>query len=133
MMITASEYPGFVAKSMYTMLQGNFLMHAAREFDGYTEDMIEASDIWASVEADGDYLNMPSWVTLSADVSAEILPLESDIDTYVDECLVKFIVGDLNLTTDYEAFQAKLLEMHMDTVLEAYQAAYEDISARRSN
>ena len=132
-LITASEYPGFVAKSMYTMLQGNFLMHAAREFDGYTEDMIEASDIWASVEADGDYLNMPSWVTLSADVSAEILPLESDIDTYVDECLVKFIVGDLNLTTDYEAFQAKLLEMHMDTVLEAYQAAYEDISARRSN
>ena len=132
-LITASEYPGFVAKSMYTMLQGNFLMHAAREFDGYTEDMIEASDIWASVEADGDYLNMPSWVTLSADVSAEILPLESDIDTYVDECLVKFIVGDLNLTTDYEAFQAKLLEMHMDTVLEAHQAAYEDISARRSN
>lgn len=131
-LITASEYPGFVAKSMYTMLQGNYLMHAAREFDGYTEDMIEASNIWASVEADGDYLNVPSWVTLPADVSSEILPLESDIDTYVDECLVKFIVGDLNLTTDYEAFQAKLLEMQMDTILDAYQTAYEDISARRN-
>ena len=71
-------------------------------------------------------------MTLPADVSSEILPLESDIDTYVDECLVKFIVGDLNLTTDYEAFQAKLLEMQMDTILDAYQTAYEDISARRN-
>ncbi len=130
-LITASEYPGFVAKSMYTMLQGNYLMHAAREFDGYTQDMIDASDVWASVEAEGDYINMPAWVTLSAEVSMEIRPLETDIDTYVDESLVKFIIGDLNLTTDYDAFQAKLEEMQIGKVLDAYQTAYEEISARR--
>lgn len=59
--INNSEYPGFVAKSMYTMLQGTYLMDAAREFDAYTDQMIKASDIWASVEAEDGFINFPSY------------------------------------------------------------------------
>lgn len=130
--IANSEYPSFVAKSMYTMLQGAYLMHAAREFDVYTEDMIEASDIWASVEADGDYLNLPSYVTLSSEASEAVTPIWADIDTYVDECLVKFIIGDMNLTSDYDAFIETLNKMNIDAVIDAYQQTYERILAQRT-
>ena len=107
-------------------------MHAAREFDVYTEDMIEASDIWASVEADGDYLNLPSYVTLSSEASEAVTPIWADIDTYVDECLVKFIIGDMNLTSDYDAFIETLNKMNIDAVIDAYQQAYERILAQRT-
>ena len=130
-LINKSEYPGYVAKSMYTMLQGAFLMHAAREFGGYTQDMIEASDIWASVEADSDFLNVPVYVTLSGEVSETISSMQSDLSTYVEECLVKFIIGDMNLESDYDDFIATLETMNIYEILAAYQDAYDSIRVNR--
>lgn len=123
--INYPEVPSYVAKSTYTLLQGAFLMHAEREFDSYTEAMIDASDIWASVEADGDYINLPPYITLSTEQSEIVTPIQNDIDTYVDECLVKFIIGDINLEDDYDSFVERIKTMNIDTVMEAYQEAYE--------
>lgn len=123
--INYPEVPSYVAKSTYTLLQGAFLMHAEREFDSYTEAMIDASDIWASVEADGDYINLPPYITLSTEQSEIVTPIQNDIDTYVDECLVKFIIGDMNLEDDYDSFVERIKTMNIDTVMEAYQEAYE--------
>lgn len=131
--INYPEVPSYVAKSTYTLLQGAFLMHAAREFDTYTEEMIAASDIWASVESDGNYINMPPYITLSTEAAEVVTPIETDINTYVDECLVKFIIGDMNFNEDYDAFVSTLKAMNIDAVLNAYQEAYDNFLALQKN
>ena len=127
--INHPDVPGYVAKSTYTMLQGAFLMHAAREFDNYTEDMIEASDIWASVEAPDGYINLPPYITLPAEDAQVVTPVKTDIDTYVDECLIKFIIGDMNFDQDYDTFVETLHQMNLELVLDAYQTAYDHFMA----
>ena len=123
--INNPDTPGYVAKSTYTMLQGAYLMHAEREFDGYTPDMIEASDIWASVEAEGDYINLPPYITLSSEAAEVVTPIQTDIDTYVDSCLVKFIIGDMNFNGDYDTFVNTVKEMGIDQITQAYQDVYD--------
>ena len=127
--INHPDVPGYVAKSTYTMLQGAFLMHAAREFDNYTEDMIEASDIWASVEAPDGYINLPPYITLPTEDAQVVTPVKTDIDTYVDECLIKFIIGDMNFEQDYDTFVETLHQMNLELVLDAYQTAYDHFMA----
>ncbi len=127
--INHPDVPGYVAKSTYTMLQGAFLMHAAREFDNYTEDMIEASDIWVSVEAPDGYINLPPYITLPTEDAQVVTPVETDIDTYVDECLIKFIIGDMNFEQDYDTFVETLHQMNLELVLDAYQTAYDHFMA----
>ena len=111
------------------MLQGAFLMHAAREFDNYTEDMIEASDFWASVEAPDGYINLPPYITLPTVDSQVVTPVKTDINTSVDECLIKFIIGDLDFDQDYDAFVDTLHQMNLELVLDAYQKAYDSFMA----
>ncbi len=131
--INHPDVHSYVAKSTYTLLQGAFLMHAEREFDNYTDDMIEASDIWASVEADGDYINMPPYISLSTEQSELAAAINSDINTYVDECLIKFIIGEMNFEDDYDTFIATIEMLDIDTLMEAYQQAYDhflEVSAK---
>ncbi len=127
--INHPDVPGYVAKSTYTMLQGAFLMHAAREFDNYTEDMIGVSDIWASVEAPDGYINLPPYITLPTEDAQVVTPVKTDIDTYVDECLIKFIIGDMNFEQDYDTFVETLHQMNLELVLDAYQTAYDHFMA----
>lgn len=86
--------------------------------------MIEASDIWAGVEEEGDYIDLPPYITRSGEAAAVITPIQTDIDTYVDSCLVKFINGDMNFDADYETLANTVQEMGIDQITQAYQDAY---------
>ena len=65
------------------------------------------------------------YVTYSTEESEVISQYKADLDTYVTECLAKFITGDLDVDKDYDAFAATLVDMGADDVKEVYQAAYE--------
>lgn len=117
--------PTGVAKSIYVIVQGPCLMYSPREFDAYTQNMIEASDIWASniAEETNEY---PNVITLVGEGAEEYGALMGDITTYIQEVAVQFITGDKNLEDDFEDFKATLKDMHLDRIIEIKQAAYDE-------
>ena len=124
------EIPSGVAKSMYMIVQGPCLMYSPREFDAYTDAMIDASDIWASNIADKTY-EYPNTITLVGADAEEYASLISDISTYISETAIRFITGELDLEGDFETFKDTLKNLNIDRVLEIKQAAYDEYEASR--
>ncbi len=122
------ELPSGVVKSLYMIVQGPCLMYSPREFDAYTDAMIEAPDVWASNMADKTY-EYPNTITLVGEDAEEYASLISDISTYIAETGIRFITGELDLEDDFEAFKNKLRNMHIGRVLEIKQAAYDEYTA----
>ena len=122
------ELPSGVVKSLYMIVQGPCLMYSPREFDAYTDAMIEAPDVWASNMADKTY-EYPNTITLVGEDAEEYASLISDISTYIAETGIRFITGELDLEDDFESFKNKLRNMRIGRVLEIKQAAYDEYMA----
>lgn len=123
-LLTKSELPGFVVESKYIMLMGAFYMEGKRQLDDYTDVMLGACDVWESVEADSGFINYPSYITLDMDVREEAANINSDMTTYVEESMVKFITGELNFEGDYDNFINTLSTLKIERYIDIYQDAY---------
>lgn len=95
--------PTGVVKSIYFVVQGPCLMYSPREFDAYTQNMIDASDIWASNIADETH-EYPHVITLTGANAEEYSAIMGDITTYIQETGVQFITGTKNLDSDFDAY-----------------------------
>lgn len=64
-------------------------------------------------------------VTLTAEEQEEYAAANADVDTYMDEALVKFIIGDLDIDDDavWEDYLAKMEGLGVNTMIEIYEAA----------
>lgn len=60
----------------------------------------------------------------SEDVSAEVARLKTDINTYVEESIAKFITGQMNLETEWDAFKAQCEAIGLARYLEIVQDTY---------
>lgn len=105
----------------YVMDWGPCVLDWSRKNDAYDEVQQECLEIWTDRNIDGAY---PTFATYTTEESAEVAAVWTDIDTYVDENIPKFITGDKDLA-DYEAFVDTLNEMGVPTILDCRQAAYE--------
>ena len=54
----------------------------------------------------------------------------ADLSTYVSECLLKFIVGDMDLEKDWDTYVANVEGMDLEKALECKKAAYERYQSR---
>lgn len=120
--------PTGVVKSMYMIVQGPCLMYSPREFDAYTQNMIDASDIWAGNIAEKT-CEYPNTITLTGADAEEYSAVLGDITTYIQETGVQFIMGTLNLDSDFDAFIQTLRDMGVDRLVELKQAAYDEYTA----
>lgn len=68
---------------------------------------------------------LPPLYYSAADVS-EIAVLMTNINTYVDESMAKFIVGDMNINTEWNAFQTTLKNLGIDRYLQIVQTTYDN-------
>lgn len=86
----------------------------------------ECYEIWAKFEP-------TQWisanVTMTADEGAEYASIYTDIETYVQECNVKFIMGQMDLA-DYDTYRQQLTNMGIDRCIELQQAALDRYYAR---
>lgn len=83
---------------------------------------------WADDETvDGAYA-MPT-LSFTTEASAEIGKLTTDINTYAEEMILKFITGAASLD-QFDEFQKNVQSLGMDRVLELYQQAYEQFLAK---
>jgi len=51
--------------------------------------------------------------------------LRSDIKTYTSETIAKFITGELNLDSDWDAYVANMESMNIERLREITEAAYQ--------
>ena len=95
---------------------------------------VSLKQAWLDIGAIGDvaayaavepYLT-PAYPNLAptTDESTATATIETDINKLVSDSLVKFIVGELNLTTDWDAFQKSILDMGFAQLKEVKQAQY---------
>ena len=105
------------------MTPAPFVIDEARVRANYVEDQINAINVWNNSN-DGLY-NMPrAGVNLTTEESSEYNTLYSDIETYMDENVVKFIVGDKSLD-EFDAYVSTLMDMGMEDCIAIEQAAYD--------
>jgi putative aldouronate transport system substrate-binding protein len=65
-----------------------------------------------------------SGINLTTDESTEYYGLYSDIETYMDEHIIKFIVGDQSLD-EFDDYVATLKQMGIEDCIAIEQAAYD--------
>lgn len=96
--------------------------------DAFSSDAaVAALELWNSTQ-DNAY-TMPSGVALSSEESSKASALQSDIYTYVAECVPKFILGEMSTETDWETFVSECENMGLQTVIDIYQTAYDRYAA----
>lgn len=105
------------------MTPAPFVIDEDRVRADYIEDQINAIEVWNHCN-DGLY-NLPrAGVNMSVAESDEYLSMYSDIETYMDENIVKFIVGDKSLD-EFDAYVDTLISMGIERCVELEQAAYD--------
>lgn len=69
--------------------------------------------------------NLVGALAYTAEEIAQLGSAHTDIGVYVRECMTRFVIGEMNIDRDWEAFQTNLQTMGLDTVLACAQAAYD--------
>lgn len=94
----------------------------SKGFYSYNDDMLAAVET-LSVLTDGAW-NMPKYATLSTDETEEYVSYSTDLETYAEGMLLKFVLGDEPME-NYDAFLDTCMEMGLDRMTELYQDAYD--------
>lgn len=90
----------------------------------YTDLQLSAYDDW--LEANIDYSRiLPTDELLNAAEKTEYSRIYSDIETFVEESLNKYIIGQDSFDNYDTDFLAKLESMNIQRCLELYQQAYD--------
>ena len=91
----------------------------------FGEEEWNVFDTFRTCDADGSY-NLPTGVALNETENEEYAALYSDVTTYASTEIMKFILGQSDLTEDsFQAFQETIVSMGGERMEEIYQAAYE--------
>ena len=105
------------------MTPAPFVIDEERVRANYIQDQIDAINVWNNSN-DGLY-NMPkAGVNMTVEESAKYYSLYADIETYMDENIVKFIVGDKSLD-EFDAYVEALIGMGIEDCVAIEQAAYD--------
>ena len=100
-----------------------FVIDETKTRDYYTEDQWNSIQVWNEA-TDGLY-NMPRFgMSMTTEETNEYNAIYTDIDTYVDENVVKFIVGDKSFD-EYDDFINTLKQMDIEKLLELSQTVYD--------
>jgi len=92
----------------------------------YTPEQLAVSDTWLS-NLDGAWQYPGSRISLTADEAGRLGDLIGDLETYVNENMVKFIVGEKNPADDgqWSEFQSQITAMKGGDLTAILQAAYD--------
>ena len=113
------------ARCKYTLLDMPSLFVISRTWGNYTEDQIDAvTSKWVR-----PYDNSLPQLSLTADENDRYVALYVDIETYMNENVIKYIIGDLSFD-DWDTFTGDLEQMGIQECIDIYQQAYDRYLAR---
>lgn len=100
-----------------------FVIDEQKARNDYSEDQLNTISVWNEA-TDGLY-NIPrQGVNMTTDEKEDYNTIFSDIDTYMDESISKFVVGDTPLS-EFDAFVEKLKAMGIEDCIALEQTAYD--------
>lgn len=102
--------------------------HWEREWAGQPKDNTDAPAIW-SKNNDGSYY-IPTAVTLTSDEGTEFAQIMGDINTYMSEMNIKFILGQEPISK-YDDYVKKIKSMNIDKAIKLQQAALDRYNSRK--
>lgn len=98
----------------------------------YSSDLQkEAQRVWTESN-DGAYI-LPDGVTVDAASNETHSALASDIMTYADSMILTFIMGDLDIDTEWDSFIADLEQMGLSQCIAIEQDAYDHYIATKKS
>jgi len=78
------------------------------------------NDVWATLKP-----GFPQTYSLTAEETDEIVLIEAELEAYIDQMEAKFVIGELSLEKDWDAFQKHLKdELDVETYVKVHQQAY---------
>ena len=117
-----------VSISLYTNFNENAYICDNTKTDAfYTKAQLEASHIWAD-SSDTAYV-YSDFAALTTEEGEVFNAYNMDMQTYVEEMALKFIVGDTDLS-EFEGFRANLDNMGLEDCLAVKQAALDRFNER---
>lgn len=94
----------------------------------YSEEVIACTEVWESAYGSSDsYIS--SSVTMTTDESDEFYGIYTDIGTYAQTELMRFVVGEVSMD-QWDTFVSTVKEMGIDDCTAIYQQAYDRYLAR---
>jgi len=114
------------AYNKYAKHGGAVAYHWEREWAGQPKGNLECLEIWAK-DNDGSYAMPP--VSLTYEEGEEYARIMGDIETYVSEMVVKFILGQEPIS-NFEKFRNQIKSMNIDRAIELQQAALDRYNSR---
>jgi putative aldouronate transport system substrate-binding protein len=78
------------------------------------------ADVWAS--ADNDY-KLPT-LSLTAEEEEVYSAANSDVETYMDEVIIKFIIGDMDIDAEWDTYLQTMESLGVQDMIDTYNAAY---------
>lgn len=128
LMLNNPDWSFDMCKTLYTNPGLPYLYYTDVATYSYSTVQKEAGEIWNSVYSSCD-TTVPQ-LTLLAEESEDISTIANDINTYVNENLTKFVIGELDIDENWDTFVKTINSIGLDTMKAAYQAAYDRYLAK---
>lgn len=119
--------PMNIAFVKYAFSHGSFLRDWHREDSLFSEISIDACKTWQD-SADADYM-LPAGMSLTAKEGDDYAKIISDIETFVNESRMDFILGSVSLD-EFDAYVAQVESMGLEDALALQQAALDRYLAK---
>lgn len=94
----------------------------------YTQESQDAIAIYQA-ESDGAY-ELPSCMSFTPDESERYAEIINDLETYANETIVRFIIGDYNFDSDWDTFIDTLTMMNIEESVQLKQNALDRYNER---
>lgn len=107
----------------YTLACVATLQDFDRQFGAYSDLNLEAMELWT--ETSDDLYTLPTQVELTTDESSEFSEIWSDLATYANTEVFKFVMGEYNFDSDWDNFVDQLKDMGLEDGVAIYQDAYD--------
>ena len=110
----------------YTLLDMPSVFHIERTWASYNEDQIDSQlNKWLF-----PYDNTLPSLSLTTEENEIYNLYITDISTYVEETIVRFIIGDMDLDTQWSEFTSTIESLHIQDCIDAYQSAFDRYNSR---
>lgn len=107
----------------YSKYSGAGVMDENRFMDSYNQQQKDAIDLW-NTNMDNSH-ELPNGVPMTVDETSQYSALMSDIETYVDQMRLSFIISEKLTQADWDSYLDNLSQLDLDRVVEITQMAYD--------
>ena len=117
------------ALALFTIDGAGTVYDPLRGASGYTELQLSSWDDWTNANLDYSRA-LPSKDMLNIDEKSQYATLYSDIQTFLETSITKYIIGDLSFDNYDTEFVGQLERMNIAQCIDLYQQAYDRYMSR---